>query len=914
VTTTSEPAAASRQPRLRRGGRRVAAGAGWSAVLIATALLGCAGHPVGDRELAWRWIETDLPEVFEISAHQVRTEAFQLTFPAGGPLPDGWSSKRLAPAGSVFTVEGPASLEASKIREIIVQVEHSGSGQVGVQLQWAPPDEGFSQQRTIRLSRKLPWKLSTSEFRFSVVNHPGWRGPISKLGVLVESAGGTSVQGVAGYSASIDPAALSGDLARPWKIDVGGEIRNGWVSVPGFAHRSRCRVPPEGGTLRVSFGHLERSQAPLHYRITVNDRGRPRQVFSSTLSPDDLPMAAWQPAEVDLARWAGREVELSLEASADLTAGELLGLPVWANPEIVVRATREPPVSVVLISIDTLRADRMSLYGHDRPTTPNIADWAARRGTVFTNAVVQASWTLPSHTSMLSGVSAFRHGVNYNNAAPGSLKLLSEYLREAGYATLAVTGGAWVHPQYHLGQGFDRFWYWSGIDPATGAPMDGASNELDVVLREAVARLREYAHEPFFLFLHTYDIHYREAPRQPYFSQFSQLDPTANVRWRAVPPAVENGYKRDKLRVLRTADGDLPLPPSLAGLPADIYDSRIAYLDSRLPALFGELDALGLTDRTLVIFTSDHGELLGEHGLYAHVCLYDENLLVPLIIAEPGGVRTQPVIETQVRSIDIVPTVLEHLGIAPDPTVEGESLVDLMRRGADGRSRPAWSYAASSNYGMSLRLDSGAKLILNNTAWAPVAGDTEFYRLDVDPGELANIPGASEIPAMRRQLAEQYLGTVPSVRIELSNPGGRDFELTLANVINQINLKAVDLDCDCVRWQTSRQVAAVVPAGQRYTLVLEHAQTAKRPLQITAGGGAAAGSPRQAVVDLRGDLQQRLTLEWTGAGWLRSEDGTDDRLPRVSLSWAGTSHLEQRGETAVGNELKERLRALGYIE
>ena len=883
-------------------------------MLVAASLLGCAGSPVAERELAWRWIETERPEVFGLSKYQLATEAFQLSFPAAGPLPGGWGAEQLDAAGSVSLIEGPVTLEASTIREVIVRVEHSGSGQVGVQLQWAPPGEGFNQQRAIRLSRKLPWRLSTSEYRFSVVDHREWRGAIARLGIRVDSAGGTRIQGVVGYSARIDPQALAGDLDRPWKIDVASDVRNGWVSLPGMVRNTRCTVPQAGGEFRVSFAHLERSPVPLHFQVTVTDGGRPQQVFGSTLNPDELPVTAWRPIEVDLARWAGKEVELTLEASTDAPAGELSGLPVWANPEIVVPATREPPLNVVLISIDTLRADRMSLYGHDRPTTPNIAEWAARRGTVFKNAVVQASWTLPSHASMLSGVGAFRHGVNYNSAAPASLKLLSEYLREAGYATLAVTGGAWVHPQYQLGQGFDRFCYWSGIDPGTGAPMDGANNELDVVLGQATALLGEYSHEPFFLFLHTYDIHYREVPRQPFFSQFSKLDPTAPVRWRAALPKAENGYKRDKLRVLRTAEGEVPLPPALAALPADIYDSRIAYLDSRLPILFNELDALGLTDRTLVVFTSDHGELLGEHGLYAHVCLYDENLMVPLIIATPRGDHTQPVIETQVRSIDIVPTVLDYLGIPPDPAVEGASLVELMRRGSDGRSRPAWSYAASSNYGMSLRLDNRAKLILNNTAWAPVAGDTEFYRLDLDPGESADVSDAQEIPSMRRQLAETYLETVPSVRMELSNPGSEDFELTVQKVVNQINLKSVDVDGDFVSWQDDRRVAVVVPPSRSYTLVLEHAHSARSPLQFTAAAAGVPGSARQTLVDLTSDLHGRLTLEWTGTDWLRSENGTDDRLPSISLWWEGTPHLEQSSETVVGDELKERLRALGYIE
>lgn len=587
---------------------------------------------------------------------------------------------------------------------------------------------------------------------------------------------------------------------------------------------------------------------------------------------------------------------------------------MWANPEIVARANHRPRTNVVLISIDTMRADRMSLYGHDRPTTPNLAAWAKRCGTVFQNVVAAAPWTLPSHASMLSGVRTFRHGVNYSSAAPGSLKLLSEYLREAGYATLAVTGGGWVHPAYNLGHGFDRFWYWSGIEPETGAPIGGADHELDVILGQAVALLRQHAHEPFFLFLHTYDIHYRGRHREPFFSQFSELEFTGNVHWRAAALKAENGYKRSRYRVQRTADGEVPLPQSLSALPADIYDSRIAYLDSRLPVLFNELDALGLSDRTLVVFTSDHGELLGEHGVYGHVYLYDENLMIPLVIATPGGPREHPIIETQVRSIDIVPTVLDFLGIRPEPTVEGASLAELMRRGEENRRRPAASYSPWSNHGMSLRVDGRTKLILNNTAWAPVAGDTEYYRIDLDPEESANILDAPEISSVRRELADAYLDAVPSVRLGFDNPGSEDFSLTIRNVVDQTNLKAVDLACDCVYWRGDGRAAMTVPAGASYTLILENAHTAGLPLEFTAAEEGVPDIQRRTFVDLTSDLQGQLTLEWTGADWLRSEDGTDQRLPSISPRWAGTTFREQSQETIVGDELRGRLRALGYTE
>jgi len=886
----------------------------WRLLLILGGFCACAQSPVADRELVWRWIETDRPEVFDLSAHQVKTESFRLRLAAPAPPSEIRRNGTEMAQNGVSAIEEPVSLNASDVREIVVQVEHPGASYLKLRLCWAPPNQGFTDQRTLQVADRIPRNRSSSEHRFSVASHPEWRGDVARLGVRAAAAAATRIREIAGYSSRVDSKGLPEILDRPWKIDVGSDVRNGFVTVPGTALRSRCTVPPRGGELRLSFAHLERSRMPVRYSVAVTHHGRREQVFSRTLHPDETPTTAWTPVQVDLAPWAGEDVELTLETSTESAGQELLGLPAWANPEIIATATRRPRTNVVLISIDTLRADRMSLYGHDRPTTPNLAAWASRRGTVFRNVVAAAPWTLPSHTSMLSGVGALRHGVNYSSPAPGSLKLLSEYLREAGYATLAVTGGGWVHPAYHLGQGFDRFRYWSGTDPDTGAPINGADHELSVILESATALLREHAHEPFFLFLHTYDIHYRARRREPFFTQFSDLDFTGRMFWRTAASTAENGYKRAKYRVLRTADGEIPLPQSLSALPADIYDSRIAYLDSQLPVLFDELDALGLSDRTLVIFTSDHGELLGEHGVYGHVYLHDENLMIPLIVGLPGGSRGHPIIDAQVRSIDIVPTVLDLLGIQSEPEVEGDSLAALMRRGQEDRRRPAASYVPSSNYGMSLRIGNRAKLILNNAAWAPVAGDTEYYRIDLDPTESQNLSDAPELSTLRRELAHAYSEATPGVRLELDNPSSDEFALTIRNVVEQNNLKAVDLVRDRVHWRGGGKAEITVPSGAAFTLILENAHTTSLPLEITAGGDDPSDERRRAVVDLTRDVQARLTLEWTGTEWLRSEGGIDQRLPSISLRWAGTKFLEPSAEAAVGDELRARLRALGYTE
>ena len=162
--------------------------------------------------------------------------------------------------------------------------------------------------------------------------------------------------------------------------------------------------------------------------------------------------------------------------------------------------------------MDDLRADHLSLYGYRKVTSPNIDSWAGHHGVTFSNVVAASPWTLPSHVSLLSGLDALSHGVNFPQDAAGKdVLFLAEALREAGYRTGAVTGGGFLRPEYGFHQGFDRFRWWPG---EIGHP-----DELDDGLDTALRWIETWADGPFFLFFHTYEVHSPFHRREPHFER-----------------------------------------------------------------------------------------------------------------------------------------------------------------------------------------------------------------------------------------------------------------------------------------------------------------------------------------------------------------------------------------------------------
>ena len=315
----------------------------------------------------------------------------------------------------------------------------------------------------------------------------------------------------------------------------------------------------------------------------------------------------------------------------------------------------------MLLCIDTLRADHLGSYGYSRETSPAI-DALAAESVVFERAIAQSSTTLWSHRALFQSRIASRTSAD----AP----VLAEALRAAGLRTAAFTGGGYVSAEFGFGRGFERY--------------DEDRGGLAVSLPKAEAWLRERAGEPFFLFLHTYDPHLPYDPAPPFDAMFGDPydGPVTGSRSRSL--------LREQRGLDRVARGAVPTltAQDQARLVA-LYDGGIRYTDEWVGELRSMLDRLGLAETTVLVLYSDHGEEFRDHGSWIHShSVYDELVRVPLIWHAPGLAPRR--VSSQVRLLDIAPTLLETLGVAAAGGFTGQSLLPLLG-GGRGEHRPAVS-------------------------------------------------------------------------------------------------------------------------------------------------------------------------------------------------------------------------------
>jgi choline-sulfatase len=373
---------------------------------------------------------------------------------------------------------------------------------------------------------------------------------------------------------------------------------------------------------------------------------------------------------------------------------------------------------IILVSIDTLRADRLPTYGYGKIQTPAI-DELAGNGIVFDNCYTHVPLTLPAHTSLFTGLLPSEHGVRDNigfKVASGAKTLATE-LKRAGYATGGAVSAYVLHSTTGISQGFD--WYDDQFErAATGTVLTDVRRDGMETLNRAVGWLEERsqaegaAKRPVFLFLHLYEPH---AP-----------------------------YK----------------PPErfLAGDTAP-YDGAVMYSDEIVGRFLAELRKLGLYDPSLIILLSDHGEGLDEHGELTHgVFLYREVMHVPLIIKLPGGQNGGRRIQAPVQLIDIAPTVFEWAGIQPDPKLLGHTLGPALHAHEFQGDR---SIVAESLYGR-LHFGWSELFSLTNSRYNLIlAPREELYDIREDPEEVHNLlagdsPGTSAKAQLPRPLAVEY--------------------------------------------------------------------------------------------------------------------------------------------------------------
>jgi len=331
--------------------------------------------------------------------------------------------------------------------------------------------------------------------------------------------------------------------------------------------------------------------------------------------------------------------------------------------------------NVVLVSIDTLRADRLGAYGHARPTSPTIDQRLAATGVVFERCLSQSPKTTPSHMTMLTSLYPCVHGIPlWEGAGPGpvlnpAVHTLAEVLKNAGYATGAFTGRGHVHRSRGFGQGFEVYRHRRQY----GREPEGRSRELGEAL-EWIGRNRQ---RKFFLFFHTYAVH------DPYLPPLELID--------AFDDGGYHGSLRQVVNELRGGtwnwdeahrvfwDAVDTNDPGAVRFLEHLYDGAIRHADGAIVgAILDRLDELGLAGETLVVLTSDHGEAFGEHGRFLHGDLYVETLHVPLILRFPGRLPAGARVRAPVRLLDLMPTVLDLLEVPAPPEIQGRSLVPLI--------------------------------------------------------------------------------------------------------------------------------------------------------------------------------------------------------------------------------------------
>lgn len=364
--------------------------------------------------------------------------------------------------------------------------------------------------------------------------------------------------------------------------------------------------------------------------------------------------------------------------------------------------------NVVLVSIDTLRADHLGTYGYARPTSPHI-DRLATDGVVFENAFAPSPWTLPSHATMLTGVSPYRHGaVRADLQIAPDVVTLAERLSRAGYQTVGFVNAPFVGSRFGFARGFERF-------EERFERRKHDRNEHHERVLAAAADLRQ----PFFLFVHYMDVHLPYHPPKR-FNVF---------RRSAQRPRV--GKQLEVQREL--ADGTRHLTEDEEHALVDFYDGEILAVDSKIDQLLEVVRTR--FPNTIVVLTSDHGEEFLEHGNLFHArTLYDEVLHVPLVVAGPG-VRAGLRVTTLTSLLDVVPTVLALTGQPPAADVQGRSLAGFLTgtdpdAAADARTLDLQNSGPFGQIAQRGARTQSAKLIRDD-----LRGRTESFDLERDPGE-----------------------------------------------------------------------------------------------------------------------------------------------------------------------------------
>ncbi|MBI5506874.1 MAG: sulfatase [Deltaproteobacteria bacterium] len=449
-----------------------------------------------------------------------------------------------------------------------------------------------------------------------------------------------------------------------------------------------------------------------------------------------LAMAVWALGTLSALRLAPM-LEISRSART-ITAGLLLGLTAvgwWQQPAIVAVAAAPSPASaaggdgaaaynVVLISLDSLRADHLRTYGYQRDTAPAI-DRMAREGVVFDNAIATSSWTLPTHVTMFTGRYQLSHGViDETSVLPSSIPTLGQIFKAAGFSSAGFASGPYLAGHYGYERGMDTY---RDLSARFSDPREARSAILSPEINaDALGWLDAHATERFFLFLHYFDIHYDYVPPAPYDTMFDP-DYTGtmdgrNFIERSDVNARMNGRDLDHVRAL--------------------YDGEIRFTDEHVGRVLDKLEALGVLEKTVVLLVADHGDEFFEHGNKGHHrTVYDEVIRVPFVLRLPGKTHAGVRIQDQVSLVDVLPTLLESAAVATPPETEGVSVRHFLEGSPPQRDAVYSDFYDKQGFNLQVARRTPADKTIHhfNRITHPTRGAIEYYDLAADPRERNDV-------------------------------------------------------------------------------------------------------------------------------------------------------------------------------
>lgn len=424
---------------------------------------------------------------------------------------------------------------------------------------------------------------------------------------------------------------------------------------------------PVNAHLHLGMGITDKG-SPVKFRVSVE--GASGDIFSKTLDRADQ----WEDADVDLSRWSGHTIKLQLRTESS-QAGDVA---LWANPLLTTPAKKTRP-NILIYTIDTLRADHANLYGYARDTTPFLKKLGAS-GVVFEDCQAQATWTKSSIASLMTSLYSFTHGIISDaDIIPRGASTLAEQLRAAGYVTGSIVSSPFVGRATGLERGFDYLLEYPVVSRQVNPQTDRATDSA-ALNRVVFPWLDRHHDEPLFLYAHAMDPHAPYEPPPPFEGMFANPQSTAAFNREYSSFRTNHEYGGGAVispAICRKAGVD---PDSFIRQAVDRYDGEILHNDHSLELLVGKLKQLGILDNTLIILLSDHGEEFWDHGWTAHGhTVYQELTHTLLLMWNPALLPTLRRVSEPVQLIDVMPTVLDLLGLKTPPVVEGQSLAPLAR-------------------------------------------------------------------------------------------------------------------------------------------------------------------------------------------------------------------------------------------